>query len=265
VWPPQVRPGVSEKVMPGNYVRVFFTGENVEPAMEKCEFALSFSRLVDHPNHMRLPIWVYGARKFGYTPDKLVKSTDIDWEKVAVEKTEFCNFVYSHNVPFRNRVFSALNAYRRVDAAGVCMHNMNGRRIPDSLNWQVAKLEFLRRYKFTLAVESALWPGYVTEKLVHPMFAGSIPIYVGDPMVSDSFNPDAYIDFARFATMREMIEFVREVDNDHALYLKMLAAPFFRDNKVPEYARDETILAFFERIFIAARERRERSGHGTGL
>ena len=80
----------------------------------------------------------------------------------------------------------------------------------------------------------------MTEKLVDPMFAHSIPIYVGDPQAQLSFDPSSYIDVARFSDLKQMIEFVREVDNDRALYLKMLAAPYYRDNAIPDYARDAT-------------------------
>src|SRR5262249_7283708 len=143
--------------------------------------------------------------------------------------------------------------YKRVDAAGLCMNNMNGWRVPEQPYWQVAKIKFLQRYKFTLAVENTLLPGYCTEKLVEPMYANSIPIYVGDPMLSQCFNPDSYIDFSRCSSMKEMIERIREVENDRSSYLKMLAAPVFHDNTVPEFAMDTTVMAFFERIFAAAR------------
>jgi hypothetical protein len=56
--------------------------------------------------------------------------------------------------------------------------------------------------------------------------------------------------------MREMLEFVREADNNRDLYLKLLSAPWYRGNTVPDYARDETILAFFDRIMEAALQRR---------
>jgi hypothetical protein len=36
----------------------------------------------------------------------------------------------------------------------------------------------------------------------------------------------------------------------------MLAAPFYRENTIPDYARDETMLAFFGRIVDAALARR---------
>ena len=62
-----------------------------------------------------------------------------------------------------------------------------------------------------------------------------------------------------------MLEFVREVDNDRNLYLKMLAAPYFRNNEVLDYARDETALAFFDRIFAAALARRGWGAFARGM
>jgi hypothetical protein len=56
--------------------------------------------------------------------------------------------------------------------------------------------------------------------------------------------------------MKQMLEFVRAVDNDRELYFNMLAAPFYRGNAIPDYARDESTLAFFDRIVAAALARR---------
>jgi hypothetical protein len=243
-------------ITPGRYVRVFMTGENFEPAMNNCEFAISFSQQVRHPNHLRLPLWAYENRGWGYGPQSLVKQAGTDWEEIAAAKTEFCNYVYLHPVPYRDQIFAALNAYKRVDAAGRCMNNMNGWTVPMTPNRLAGKLEFFRRYKFTLALENAVWPGYMTEKLVDPMYANSIPIYVGDPKARESFNPESYIDAANFRSVNEMLEFARAVDNDRDLYMRMLAAPWYRNNEIPDYAREDTIRAFFDRIVAAALARR---------
>ena len=231
---------------PGKFVRVFMTGENVEPLMDECDFAISFSTIIDHPNHLFLPLWVYDLRQWGFSAASLLKPADADWERVASEKTKFCNFIYAHPVRFRDAVFTAVNKYRRVDAPGRCQNNMDGRLL---LPGFPGKIAFIRPYKFTLAVENSIWPGYATEKLVQPMFCNSIPVYVGDPLARHSFDPDSYIDFTRFRSLREMAEFVREVDNDKSLYLKMLAAPNFRDNQIPDYAREDRMEAFVDRIF----------------
>ena len=240
------------RIPAGHYLRVFFTGENFEPDMNGCEFAITFSALIDHPNHLRLPLWVYENRGWGFGADRLVKRSGADWEKIAAEKTGFGNFVYQHEVPFRDAIFRELSKYRKIDSAGRHLNNMNGWTVPMSPNRAAGKTEFFRRYKFTLAIENTIWPGYMTEKLVDPMFAHSIPIYVGDPQAKLSFDPASYIDFTCFPTLKEMFEFVREVDNNRDIYLKLLAAPFYRNNEVPAYAREETIIAFFDRIATTA-------------
>ena len=185
---------------PGKFVRVFLTGENFEPDMSTCEFAITFSSFVDHENHLRLPLWVYENRAWGYGPEQLIKRSDTDWEKVAAGKTQFCNFVYLHPVPFRDAIFRQLNAYKRVDSAGSHLNSMNGWTVPMTPSRVGAKVEFFSRYKFTLAIENAIWPGYTTEKLVDPMFAHSIPIYVGDPQAQRFVR---HVELYRFCPLRE--------------------------------------------------------------
>jgi alpha(1,3/1,4) fucosyltransferase len=240
----------------GDYVRVFITGENFEPDLTDCEFAITFSVLVDHPNHLRLPLWVYENRSWGYGPERLVKDPNTDWQKLARQKTSFCNFIYRQPVSYRDTILQMLKQYKHVDSAGPHLNNLSAWTVPKVPNRLIPKINFLQRFKFTLAIENSIWPGYMTEKLVDPMYAASLPIYVGDPKAMLTFNPDSYIDFSCFANMKEMIEFVREVDNDDELYLRMLAAPFYRDNAIPKFARDDTIRAFFDRIAQAVFARR---------
>jgi len=235
-------------VKTGPYLRVFVTGENVEPEMDKCDFAISYSTQIVHPNHLRLPLWAWGGN-----PNRLIKDDSVDWEKIAAGKTEFCNYIYSHDVAYRDAIFTELGRYKRVDAAGRCRNNMNGWTIPRT---PTGKLDFLKRYKFTLALENAVWPGYVTEKLTEPMLAHSIPIYVGDPNAQRSFNDGSYIDLASAGTVGRMLELVREVDSNRDMYLKMLAAPFYPNNEIPEYVREEKLVSFFDRIFDSAMARR---------
>lgn len=243
----------------GDYVRVFLTGENVEPDMDGCEFAIGYSTLVEHPDFLRLPLWVVENRAFGYGPERLVKSPQTDWERVADSKTGFCAFVSSWSIGFRDAIVERLSRVGRVDSAGSVKNTLGGWRVSSEPNRLAGKVSFLGRYKFTLAVENTIWPGYQTEKLVDPMHADSIPIYVGDPQASATFDPASYIDLARFGSLSEMLDCVREIDRDRARYLAMLAAPWYRGNRVPACARDESIAPFFDRIFAVALARRGRS------
>ncbi len=250
----QSNPSPVAEVPRGDYIRVLLTGENVEPDMTRCDFAISFSRRVQHPNHLRLPLWVYENRAFGFPPQALLRTPDTDWGAIAAAKTRFCNFIYSHGVPFRDQVFDALSNYRRIDSAGHFRNTMGGWTVPMEPNRLAGKVAFMRECKFTLAIENAVWPGYASEKLADPFFAHSVPIYVGDPLARTDFNPEAFIDGAG-KSVAEIVEMVREIDNDKARYLALLAAPPFAGNVLPRYAQDETIRSFFERIFAAAPQR----------
>jgi len=241
------------KIEQSNAVTVFLTGENVEPNMENCDFAITHSALVDHPNHLQMPMWAYP----GYSPELLIQHKPIDWECIADQKDRFCNFVYSHDVEFRNDIFRQFDQFKRVDAAGQCMNNMGGWRVKKGYD---QKLAFLQRYKFTLAIENTIWPGYQTEKLMHPMLVHSIPIYVGDPLAGTMFNPSSYVDFAEFRTIREMREYVTDMDNDRNMYLEALSSQRLRGNVLPQSIRASAVQLFMQRIFSTATERRCRSG-----
>jgi hypothetical protein len=237
-------------------VRVFLTGENVEPDMAACDFAISFSRLVSHPNHLRLPLWTYDMRRAGYAPSALVKDPRTDWEAAAARQAKFCNFIYSHDVDYRNHVLERFARAGTVESAGRCRNSLGGWQVPGGMPGKIA---YQRDFRFSLAVENSIWPGYVTEKLVEPMLAGSLPVYLGDPQVHCDFNSASFLNFASFATLDELIDRVRALDASVRARAEMLAQPWYTGNTVPAYARDETVLAFFDRIFAAAGERGRRS------
>ena len=43
-----------------------------------------------------------------------------------------------------------------------------------------------------------------------------------------------------------MVEYVNIVDNDKHLYEKIVTAPVFTNNKIPEFALPQNVLKFFE-------------------
>jgi len=96
-------------------------------------------------------------------------------------------------VPYRERFFSRLSKYKKIDAPGKSMNNMpslDGSYPGD--RWQ-AKRAFQQAYKFTLALENYVYPGYQTEKLYDSMRAHTIPIYIGDPLVDHVFDTESFV------------------------------------------------------------------------
>ena len=165
-------------------------------------------------------------------------------------KKRFCAFMYSNcqekssGVEARMDFFERLNRRKRVHAVGKCKFNITPEEekelsLPSrqSCNWDDT-IEHLKHYKFVIAIENTLnLEGYVTEKLVFPLLAGCVPIYLGDPKTVESqFNPKSFIHVAQFPSVDACIEHVLQVDADPALYEAYVRTPFISKEKLWECA-----------------------------
>ncbi|MDP3966123.1 MAG: glycosyltransferase family 10 [archaeon] len=236
---------------PGNYKKIFVGLEYGKPNMKECDwaFGLHFEEEIKNPRYMRMSnrITDYQLPNFGFPPEE----KKIDFKKIKKEKTKFCNFIYSQDIPARNNFFKELSKYKKIDAPGRCMTNMspikakNARESRRSENWVLTKLDFLRRYKFTIAFENFSAPGWTTEKLTHPMLVNSIPLYVGHKDVNKDFNTKSFINFQDFGNMKDFIKYIIKVDQDENLYKEILRAPWYKDSKMP---KDFDNNRFFKRL-----------------
>lgn len=169
------------------------------------------------------------------------KSPDLD-------KKKFCNFIYS-NAQFRKVFFEKLSKYKKVDSGGSVLNNL-GYKVQN-------KLDFIKDYKFTIAIENSFVQGYITEKLSDPLIAGSMPLYYGDPMVGEEFNTNSFVNLRDFKSINEAIEYIVELDKNDKLYLEKLQSPCFIHANVENYYRNKTI-DFFSNIFDCEKEEAKR-------
>ncbi|MBN8458150.1 MAG: hypothetical protein J0M04_09940 [Verrucomicrobia bacterium] len=56
------------------------------------------------------------------------------------------------------------------------------------------KLDFIADFTFNLCFENSVARGYLTEKPFQALWAGTVPLYEGDPDVADWIDPDAMVD-----------------------------------------------------------------------
>lgn len=173
----------------GNYLRVGYFCENMKPDFSVCEWAFGVPREeeIDHPRYKRIQ-W------HGLNPERLLKTLDDNAiDRIYSSKTKFCNFLYSHPVPYREEFFRQLSKYKKVDAPGKSMTNMEAIDAQYEGNFWERKKQFIAPYKFTVAFENYSYPGYQTEKLYDAMQCNSIPIYCGDPYIGEIFNTDSFV------------------------------------------------------------------------
>lgn len=207
-----------------NCVKIYFTGENVTPDFNWCDYAIGFDYLSYEDRYFRYPLyWLY----FQMLPEEYKPKDAGFFLAEAERKTGFCNFIYSNARcadPARVEFFEKLSAYKRVDSGGKCRNNI-GRAI-EGVD---GKLAWQRRYKFSIAFENSIKSGYTTEKLLHALAAHTIPIYRGDPRVCGEFDAKRFINCADYPSMDAVTERVRELDNDPGQYREMLSQPWFVD------------------------------------
>lgn len=219
-------------------VRIYFTGENVRPDFNECDWAFSFDYSDDERN-FRFPL-------YGLFADMNELTRPKDPEKLFYKKSEFCNFIYSNPGPKkRKELFLKLSQYKQVHSAGRYLNNIGG---PIG-GFENEKREFISRYKFTFAFENSSYPGYTTEKILDPLLCGSIPIYWGNKEVSRDFNPKSFINYHDYENDEGFIEKIIEYDNNKQLYLDMLAEPAFENNTINEFVDKKNVLEKLKYIF----------------
>lgn len=218
-------------------VKIFYTGEDVSPDFNFCDYAIGFDEIQFGDRYLRFPIFTH-RRGFA---EAMVKHhvTDAD----IAQKDKFCNFVYSNKKanPIRGQFFEMLSQYKRVDSGGGYLNNVGG-PVRD-------KLAFQSRYKFSIAFENDKSEGYTTEKITDAFAAKTVPIYWGNPHVAQDFNAKAFINCNDFATFEDVIERVKEIDEDDALFRAMLEEPIFTPENKPERFSADRLREFLFAIF----------------
>jgi hypothetical protein len=211
-------------------LKVYFTGENMLPDFDQCDLAYSPFEAAGESRAIRFPYYAQVLPALG----TLARPADYD-ARTELEREGFGCFVASNpRGPERNRFFRALHRRQALVSAGRHFNN-TGKPVAD-------KMSFLRGFRFNLAFENTSSPGYVTEKLVEPLLAGTIPIYWGAPDVSRDFNPGCMIDVSRFASTGDAIDHILAVDADQAARLAILSASPFRENHEPDCLSDEYLV-----------------------
>lgn len=217
--------------------KIFYTGENISPPLNYCDWSFSFDYL-DDPRNYRLPHYLLYDGYYELQRPKVIDESMVN--------RKFCNFVTSNgNCQERNQFVEQLSKYKKVDCGGRWMNNI-GYAVSD-------KRKFQSEYKFSISFENNAYrpqhPGYTTEKIMEPMTVNSIPIYWGNPLIYKEFNTKSFVSFYDHGYFGQMIEYIIELDNDLNKYLEVLKTPWFVDNIIPEDNKLENIKSFLYKIF----------------
>ena len=83
------------------------------------------------------------------------------------------------------------------------------------------KLAVLQRYRFVVAYENTRLPGYISEKLFDCLFAGCVPVYLGEPNIKRFVPQDCFVDRRDFDSDAELGDFLKQMSyTTYARYLE---------------------------------------------
>ncbi len=204
-------------------IKIFYTNEAITPNFNDCDYAIGFDYINFGDRYIRKNMLVK------YNPIKKQELTH------SMTQRKFCNFIYSNAESgegslLRQDFCQKLMEYKHIDCPGKVLNNMQDALEAREGNWGKSKREFIANYKFTVAFENCTMEGYTTEKLSQPLEAHSIPIYWGNPIVAQDFNPKAFINCHDFNSFDEVIERIKYLDNNDEAYMAMLKEPPMQAN-----------------------------------
>ena len=215
-----------------NCKKIFFTGENIRPNFDECDYSFTFDFDSYGGRNIRIPLWYFYIDWFNIksyeNPNWLIPVNYLigDNEFVNKEKEKFCSTVFSSSYKHRFDIIEKINQYKTVDCFGKC-HEM---QIPQQGNHggEYDKLNVISNYKFSICFENSNYPGYFTEKLLHAKVAGNVPIYYSDESFGNDFNENCCLNLVNYPNMEYLLSNIINIDNNETEYKKIISEPLFK-------------------------------------
>jgi len=172
-------------------LKIFFTGENVERKeyneyndekimKEVFDLRLGFHYNDIKNNKLRLPLWItfYNYYNMNNEKDNFITNLLNNRLKNMGNKKIFGSLVCRHDRNgIRTKILNELGKYGKVICGGKYMNS--GINIGSS--WK-DKLDFIKNSEYTICPDNSSAVGYCTEKIMHGMEGGCIPLYWGNDL-----------------------------------------------------------------------------------
>jgi hypothetical protein len=203
--PPEKRPGQL-------WVAWSWECEQHYPAMRNPHFMRAFDLTMTYKRSADIPL-DYTDR---YGPAVAMLETFRRPPPIHTEASLLVSFISSRYDRSGRRAYQQeLASYLPLDSYGLFMRN---RTVSPDLG-RATKLGTIAGYKFTIAFENACAEDYVTEKFFDPLWAGSVPVYLGAPNVEDFAPGDrCFIDASAYPDPRLLADYLLELANDEEAY-----------------------------------------------
>lgn len=201
-------------------------------------------------------------RKYLLTPGNITPYADmmLSWtrnrhgsESSDARMRKFCLFMVSNPAcKLRNDTFMLLSRVGQVVSAGGFRNNLGpGDARPPDRMLHTEHINYLKQFRFMITFENQSLPHYHTEKITNAFEAGVIPIYWGDPFITDMFDARSFIHIPtldnpnqQWEAVKHAVERVKEAETNPAVFASYFQhPPISPDRVISEDARVVASLA----------------------
>jgi hypothetical protein len=208
--------------------KIFYTGENLRPNFNECDYSLTFDFDSYDGRNIRLPLWMLQIdwfNKKGYkNPQYVIPLNDIRKNPLMDKpKQQFCSIVFNGRSPHRWEIIEKLSKYKNVHCYGKPFGNW--------FYGEDVKLNIISNYKFNICFENSISPGYHTEKMIHAKTAGCLPLYWADNNCEKDYNKDSFLNLYNFNNLDEFVEKIIHLDTDDSAYNVITSEYLFKDKE----------------------------------
>jgi hypothetical protein len=155
------------------------------------------------------------------------------------KKKFFCSYLNYENIVLNEELYDSLLKYKLID---------NLDEIYTNEKYNDLLVEKYSEYKFVLSIENILSNGFISERIINPILANSIPIYYGDKDVFNIINKKRVIYINDYNNYDDLLEYIKKVDNDPVLYKSIISENIFigdiRYDNFEEYLSDKIDKSF---------------------
>ena len=241
------------ELYPANTVRVLFNCELGSVDFNLFDYVIGWEDFNPNPRYARMhpALRLEGSAFRSSNPE--------NFSTHSMSSRGFCSFVASNGLahPMRDAFVKRLSEAKRVDSWG--QHMNNSGPISNSFTgrgYELEKIELESGYKFSLAIENGLYPGYITEKVFSGTLAGAVPIYWGNPLVGEDLNLERIFSLHEYESIDAAISAILQLDKDPGRLENMIRQPIMTVKQEQRVSKSRQEIL---NLFLDAAETSKRS------
>ena len=207
-------------------LKIIFLGENIRPYYKNYDLSLTSDLNEYRGRNINLPLWLLELDIFDRNrnyDDREINNLDLFCNDRIVDFSKRKSgivYIGNNEEPFRQSTINDLShAIKNLHKYGSHSNPIKN------------KIELLKQYKGSIAFENSFYPGYITEKIIHPYLAGNMTIYWG--CLEDSIIKKNQLIFEVKTTtdVKQIIKKAEYIINNKE---KMTVTPLFEKKQILE-------------------------------